>query len=43
MLDLDLIRQKPELVKAALVDLNAEAPIDQILDLDERRRSPQPG
>ena len=39
MLDLDLIRQKPEMVKAALVDLNAEAPIDQILDLDERRRS----
>ncbi len=39
MLDLDLIRQRPELVKAALVDLNAEAPIDQILDLDERRRS----
>ncbi len=39
MLDIDLIRQRPELVKAALVDLNAEAPIDQILDLDERRRS----
>jgi seryl-tRNA synthetase len=39
MLDIDLIREKPEVVKAALADLNAEAPIDQILYLDERRRA----
>jgi seryl-tRNA synthetase len=39
MLDINLIREKPELVKAALADLNIAAPIDQILELDERRRS----
>jgi seryl-tRNA synthetase len=39
MLDINLIREKPELVKAALADLNTAAPIDQILELDERRRS----
>jgi seryl-tRNA synthetase len=38
MIDINLIREKPEMVKAAMVDLNAEAPIDEILDLDERRR-----
>ncbi len=38
MLDINLIRDKPELVRAALVDLNAEAPIDEILELDARRR-----
>ena len=38
MLDSNLIREKPEMVKAAMADLNAEAPIDQILVLDERRR-----
>ncbi len=38
MLDLNLIREKPELVRAAMRDLNAEAPIDQILELDVRRR-----
>ena len=39
MLDINLIREKPELVKAAMADLNAEAPIDEILDLDEQRRA----
>lgn len=38
MLDLNLIREKPDLIKAALVALNTEAPIDQILSLDARRR-----
>jgi seryl-tRNA synthetase len=38
MLDINLIRDKPERVKAALLDLNVEAPIDQILTLDIRRR-----
>ena len=38
MLDLNVIREKPEMVKAAMHDLNAEAPIDQILALDSRRR-----
>ncbi len=38
MLDLNLIREKPDMVRAAMRDLNAEAPIDQILDLDVRRR-----
>ncbi len=38
MLDSNLIREKPEMVKAAMRDLNAEAPIDQILVLDTRRR-----
>ena len=35
MLDLNLIREKPDMVKAAMRDLNAEAPIDEILDLVE--------
>jgi len=38
MLDLNLIREKPEMVEAAMRDLNADAPIDQILELDARRR-----
>jgi seryl-tRNA synthetase len=39
MLDIKLIREEPEKVKAELVKLNAEAPIDEILDLDARRRA----
>jgi seryl-tRNA synthetase len=38
MLDINLIREHPEEVKAALVNLNAEAPIDGILAFDARRR-----
>jgi seryl-tRNA synthetase len=38
MLDINLIREKPEMVKAAMRDLNAQAPIDQIVALDARRR-----
>ena len=38
MLDSSLIREKPEMVKAAMADLNVDAPIDQILVLDARRR-----
>jgi seryl-tRNA synthetase len=38
MLDISLIREQPKSVKAAIVDLNAEAPIDDILALDARRR-----
>lgn len=38
MLDLNFIRENPDLVKAKLDDLNTEAPIDEILQLDEQRR-----
>ena len=38
MLDSSLIRDKPEMIKAAMRDLNAEAPIERILVLDARRR-----
>lgn len=38
MLDLRLIREKPDFVKAAMASLGSDAPIDQILRLDERRR-----
>jgi seryl-tRNA synthetase len=38
MLDINLIRDRPDAVKAAMHDLGAEAPIDQILALDIRRR-----
>ena len=38
MLDINLIREKPDLVKGAMHNLNAEAPIDEILVLDARRR-----
>jgi seryl-tRNA synthetase len=38
MLDLNFIRENPDLVKAKLVDLNMEAPIDEILQLDGQRR-----
>jgi len=38
MLDLAYIREHPDEVKAAMVKLNAEAPIDLILELDARRR-----
>ena len=39
MLDLNFIREHPDLVKEALVKLNTTAPIDEILALDEERRS----
>ena len=38
MIDLTYIREHPEQVKKALIDLNATAPIDEILELDGRRR-----
>jgi seryl-tRNA synthetase len=38
MLDINLIRERPDIVKAAMRDVNAEAPIDEILALDIRRR-----
>jgi seryl-tRNA synthetase len=38
MLDINLIRDRPDTVKAAMHDLGAKAPIDQILALDIRRR-----
>jgi seryl-tRNA synthetase len=38
MLDINVIRENPEAIKAALGDLNADAPIDEILSLDGRRR-----
>jgi len=38
MIDINLIREEPEMVKAAMEALNAEAPIDEIVSLDARRR-----
>lgn len=38
MIDINLIREHPEEIKAAMAALNSEAPIDQILALDARRR-----
>jgi seryl-tRNA synthetase len=38
VLDIRLIREKPEHVKEAMRKLNAQAPIDDILHLDEERR-----
>jgi seryl-tRNA synthetase len=39
MLDLNLIRERPEWVKAQIARLNDTAPIDEILALDEERRA----
>lgn len=38
MLDPNFIRENPDKVKAALLDLNTDAPIDEILELDRQRR-----
>lgn len=38
MLDINLIRSKPEWVRGEIAKLNTQAPIDQILTLDARRR-----
>ena len=38
MIDINLIREHPEQIKDAMAALNTEAPIDQILALDARRR-----
>jgi seryl-tRNA synthetase len=38
MIDIQTIREQPDLVKGELVKLGADAPIDEILDLDQRRR-----
>jgi seryl-tRNA synthetase len=39
MLDLAFIREHPDQVKEALVKLNTDAPVDEILELDRERRS----
>jgi seryl-tRNA synthetase len=40
MLDINLIREKPDLVRAALKNRQMDAsPIDSILSLDEKRRA----
>ena len=39
MLDINLIREQPDLVRAAMLKLGADAPVDKILDLDGRRRA----
>ncbi len=39
MLDLNFIRKNPDKVKQALNDLNTDAPIDQILEDDAKRRA----
>ncbi len=38
MLDLNVIRENPDQIKKALVELNTTAPIDEILEADVRRR-----
>jgi len=38
LLDLKLIREQPDMIRGALVALNATAPLDEILSLDESRR-----
>jgi seryl-tRNA synthetase len=38
MIDINLIRQRPEWVKEQIANLNDTAPIDEILAADERRR-----
>ncbi|NIM50858.1 MAG: serine--tRNA ligase, partial [Gemmatimonadales bacterium] len=38
MLDIAYIRDHPDQVKEALVNLNTDAPIDEILELDRQRR-----
>ncbi|ACZ61669.1 serine--tRNA ligase [Dehalococcoides mccartyi] len=38
MLDLKFIRENAELVRKAVADRNTDAPIDEILELDNRRR-----
>ncbi len=38
MLDINLIRSKPDWVKAEIAKLNTPAPVDQVLALDTRRR-----
>jgi seryl-tRNA synthetase len=39
MLDIKLIRERPDWVKDEIAKLNSDAPIDQIVELDERRRA----
>ena len=39
MIDIRLIREKPEEVKQAIKSLNDEAPIDDIVSQDSRRRT----
>ncbi len=39
MIDLRLIREQPEQVRAAIATLNTQAPIDEILAIDTRRRA----
>jgi seryl-tRNA synthetase len=38
MIDIQLIRKDPEAVKQAIATLGTEAPIDEIVDLDRKRR-----
>ena len=38
MIDIRLIREKPDWVKAEIAKLYLEAPIDEIVDLDQQRR-----
>jgi seryl-tRNA synthetase len=39
VLDLSLIRNKTDFVKAEISKLSAQAPIDKIVELDKQRRS----
>ncbi len=39
MLDLKFIRDNPDAVRKAMIDRNDSAPVDQILELDQKRRA----
>jgi len=39
LLDIAFIRETPDLVKEALIKLNADAPVEEILELDRKRRA----
>jgi seryl-tRNA synthetase len=39
VLDIALIRENPDFVKAEIAKLNSEAPVDRIVELDQERRS----
>ena len=39
MIDLNLIRERPDMVREALAKLSSDAPLDKIVALDERRRA----
>src|SRR5690242_8926590 len=39
MLDIKFVRDNPEIVKQAIIDKNVDLDLDELLDLDQKRRS----